>query len=189
MAARTGVRCAGAMIFASALLVGVDVFGRQFFSFSVGGADELSGYAFAVATSWALAFALLERANVRVDALYIRLPRAVAALLDLSALLLLGLFVGLLAFFAGKVLQDSLLFAARANTPLGTPLWIPQLLWLLGFGLFLFAWLPLLLRAALALAAGDLALVHRLAGARSIREDAQAELSQAVRSQPLKRDT
>jgi TRAP-type mannitol/chloroaromatic compound transport system permease small subunit len=173
--ARWAVRCAGAAIFASAALVSVDVLGRKFFSVSVGGADEISGYAFAIATSWALAFVLLERANVRVDALYIHLPKPLTALLDLLALLTLGLFVLTLGWFAGKVLEDSLLFATRANTPLGTPLWVPQLLWLLGFGLFAFAWLPLVLRVTLALFGGDLAQVRALAGARTLAEDAAAE--------------
>lgn len=174
---RWTVRCAGAAIFVSAALVSVDVLGRKFLSLSVGGADELSGYAFAIATSWALAFVLLERANVRVDALYIHLPKPVTALLDLVALLMLGLFVLLLGWFAGKVLEDSLLFATKANTPLGTPLWIPQSLWLIGFGLFAFAWLPLVLRVALALLSGDLAQVRALAGARNVQEEAAAEVS------------
>lgn len=172
---RWAVRCAGGAIFAGAALVSVDVLARKFFSLSVGGADEISGYAFAIATSWALAFVLLERANVRVDALYIHLPRPVSALLDLLALLTLGLFVLTLGWFAGKVLEDSLLFATKANTPLGTPLWFPQLLWLLGFGLFAFAWLPLVLRVALALVTGDVSRVRALAGARTLAEDAAAE--------------
>ncbi len=174
---RWAVRCAGAAIFLSAALVSVDVLARKFLSLSVGGADEVSGYAFAIATSWALAFVLLERANVRVDALYIHLPKPLTALLDLLALLTLGLFVLTLGWFAGKVLEDSLLFATKANTPLGTPLWFPQMLWLLGFGLFAFAWVPLVLRVMLALATGDLTQVRALAGARTLAEDAAAEVA------------
>jgi TRAP-type mannitol/chloroaromatic compound transport system permease small subunit len=174
---RWAARCAGAAIFVSAAVVSVDVLGRKFLSLSVGGADEISGYAFAIATSWALAFVLLERANVRVDALYIHLPKPVMALLDLVALLMLGLFVLLLGWFAGRVLEDSLLFATKANTPLGTPQWIPQSLWLAGFGLFAFAWLPLVLRVALALLAGDVAQIRALAGARTLEEDAAAEVA------------
>lgn len=169
------VRAGGALMFVSAFMVGIDVILRKTLSWSLGGADELSGYAFAIATSWSLAFTLLQRANVRVDALYARLPRPAAAVLDLIALLALGFFVGLLMWFAAAVLQDSLRFATRANTPLAVPQWIPQSLWLAGFVLFVFAWLPLVLRCALAFGRGDLATVRTLAGARTLAEDASGE--------------
>lgn len=170
----------GALMLAAALLVSGDVIARKLFVVSLGGADELSGYAFAIGTTWALAFTLLQRANVRVDALYIRLPRPVCAVLDIFALLSLGLFVGLLTWQAWAVLETSVAFSARATTPLATPLWIPQSLWLIGLLLFAFTWIPLLLRTVGALLGGDLATVGRLAGARSIEEDAAAEASHTV---------
>ncbi|MEM7296313.1 MAG: TRAP transporter small permease subunit, partial [Pseudomonadota bacterium] len=46
----------GILILGSAGLVTVEVFGRKLFNYSIGGADELSGYAFAVATTFGLAF-------------------------------------------------------------------------------------------------------------------------------------
>lgn len=180
------VRIAGAMMLAAAILVSVDVLLRKFATLTVGGADELSGYAFAVGTSWALAFTLLRRANVRVDALYARLPERVAAMLDLLSLLSLLVFVGYLTWRASLVLQDSLLFSARATTPLATPLWIPQSLWLVGFGLFLFTILPLITTVALALVRGDRVTVRRLAGARTLEEEAVEERSHTLGlQQPL----
>ncbi len=98
------VRAGGALMFVSAFMVGFDVIARKAIGWSLGGSDELSGYAFAIATSWSLAFALLQRANVRIDALYIHLPRPAAAAIDLLSLLTLGLFVGLLMWFAAAVL-------------------------------------------------------------------------------------
>jgi TRAP-type mannitol/chloroaromatic compound transport system permease small subunit len=180
------VRIAGAMMLAAAILVSVDVLLRKFATLTVGGADELSGYAFAVGTSWALAFTLLRRANVRVDALYARLPERLAAMLDLLSLLSLLVFVGYLTWRASLVLQDSLLFSARATTPLATPLWIPQSLWLVGFGLFLFTILPLIATVALALVRGDRVTVRRLAGARTLEEEAVEERSHTLGlQQPL----
>src|SRR3546814_17056472 len=67
--------------------------------------DLLSGYAFAIGTAWALGFTLLRRANVRVDALYTRLPAALCAVLDIVALLSLALFLGLLTWQAWSVLD------------------------------------------------------------------------------------
>jgi TRAP-type mannitol/chloroaromatic compound transport system permease small subunit len=179
------VRIAGAMMLAAAVLVSADVLLRKFASVTIGGADELSGYAFAVGTSWALAFTLLRRANVRVDALYARLPERVAAALDLLALVSLLVFVGYLTWRASLVLQDSLLFSARATTPLATPLWIPQSLWLVGFGLFLFTIVPLIAAVALALVRGDRTTIRRLAGARTLEEEAAEEKSHTAGLQPL----
>ncbi|WP_298722038.1 TRAP transporter small permease [uncultured Ferrovibrio sp.] len=175
----------GALVLASAILVSVDVLIRKLFLISMGGADELSGYAFAIGTTWALAFTLLRRANVRVDALYTRLPQPVCAVLDIAALISLGLFIALLTWQAWSVLDTSLAFDARATTPLATPLWMPQILWLLGLILFMFTLIPLLLRAFFALLGGDLATVRRLAGARTIEEDAADEAAHTASLKPL----
>ena len=68
--ARGGAWFGGALILAAAVLVAADVVIRNLFVVSVGGSDELAGYALAVGSAWALAFALLERAHVRIDVLY-----------------------------------------------------------------------------------------------------------------------
>lgn len=172
---RYAIWIGGALVLASAFLVSVDVLLRKLLLISIGGADELSGYAFAIGTAWAFAFTLLRRANVRVDALYTRLPRAICAALDIVALLSLGGFLLLLTWQAWDVLDTSISFGARATTPLQTPLWMPQSLWVIGLALFLFTLLPLLLRALFALLGGDLDTVRRLAGARTIEEDAADE--------------
>lgn len=172
---RYAVWFGGALILASAFLVSIDVLLRKLLLISLGGADELSGYAFAIGTAWALSFTLLRRANVRVDALYSRLPARVCAVLDIIALASLGIFIGLLTQQAWDVLATSISFQARATTPLQTPLWMPQSLWVIGLGLFLFTLAPLLLRSLLALLSGDLTTVRRLAGARTIEEDAAEE--------------
>jgi len=167
----------GGFILASAGMIATEVLLRKLLLVSLGGADEISGYAFAVGTSWALAFTLLERANVRVDALYMRFAGRVRACCDVLALASLALFVGLLGWHALHTLAASVQYASRATTPLATPLWIPQGLWVAGFGLFLFCAAPLILRSLLALIAGDFVTVRRLAGARTVQEDAAQESS------------
>lgn len=165
----------GALLLASATLVSVDVTIRKAFTLSVGGADELSGYAFAIGIAWAFPFALLRRANVRIDALYQHLPARVAAALDIVALVALAVFVTVLTRYAWEVLAASWNLAALSNSELKMPLWIPQGLWFAGLALFFLTTATLTLRAALALLAGDLATVRALAGARSIVEEAADE--------------
>jgi TRAP-type mannitol/chloroaromatic compound transport system permease small subunit len=165
----------GALLLASATLVSVDVTIRKLFSLSVGGADEISGYAFAIGVAWAFPFALLRRANVRIDALYQHMPARVAAALDLLALIALAVFVTVLTRYAWEVVAGSWRLGALSNSQLKVPLWIPQGLWFLGLALFFATVAMLTLRTALALVSGDLATVRKLAGPRSIQEEAADE--------------
>lgn len=175
--ARLGAWFGGALIIAAALLVGVEVVIRKSFSLTIGGADELSGYALAISTSWALAFALLERAHIRIDSLYVHLPAWLRAALDLLGLVLFTAFIALIAWYGFRVLETSYGLGAHSLSPLGTPVVVPQLLWVLGFVMFLWVALLLCARVLNALIAGDLAGVRRLIGSRSVTEELEAELA------------
>ena len=177
----------GALLLLAAITVSVDVLARKLFSFSLGGADELSGYAFAIGTAWAFAFALLRRANVRVDALYQHLPMKLCALLDILALLALGWFVAYLAYYGWQVLETSWTLSARSNSALKMPLWIPQSLWFAGLAAFAGTLVLLLARSLQALLAGDWNTIHGLLGARSIKEDAEEEAAYAREMEKLRR--
>jgi TRAP-type mannitol/chloroaromatic compound transport system permease small subunit len=176
--ARAGAWFGGILLIAAALLVGVEVVIRKAFSVSVGGADELAGYALAVSTSWALAFTLLERAHIRIDSLYMHLPVRLCALLDIAGLMLLTAFFALITWYGFGVFQTSWTLGARSMSPLGTPLIVPQLLWVLGLAMFLAIAVLLLARALVALIAGDLASVRRLVGSRTLREEVAAEVGE-----------
>src|SRR3546814_20364199 len=79
----------GAGLLFAAVMVSVDVVLRDLFATTIGGADEISGYIFAVSTAFALPYALLHRVNVRIDAFYVNFPtrgRAVLALFSASVL-------------------------------------------------------------------------------------------------------
>src|SRR5690554_7530024 len=126
---RVAIWVAGSLTLASALYITADVITRKFFSIALGGSDELSGYAFAISISWALAFATLQRANIRIDALYQMLPTRLCALLDWVALVALGIFIAFMTYYASDVAMTSWTRNATANTAMGTPLWIPQFVW------------------------------------------------------------
>ena len=120
------------MLAATALFVIADITLRQF-GRSLGGSDELSGYAMAITASWGLGYALLERAHVRIDLVHRRLPGAGRAALDIASIAALAATAALVAFQCWPVLEKSLSRGSRANTPLETPLWIPQSLWFGGW--------------------------------------------------------
>lgn len=165
----------GAITLASVLLICFDVIVRKFFGFTTGGADELSGYAFAISTSWSLAFVVLHRGNVRVDALYQLFPVRVSAVLDWLSLVALGVFMVFLTYYASFVVDTSWVQNSAANTPLATPLWIPQGLWFLGLVWMCLVLALMLVRASAALVTGDLTAIKDLCGVRSAEEEAQEE--------------
>jgi len=178
---RAAVWAGGALTLASVFLITGDVLARKLFNVTMGGADELSGYAFAISTAWALAFATLERANVRVDVLYERLPVRLAAVLDWVALVALGVFMAYLTRHAWGVVEMSWQQDAAANTPLATPLWIPQGLWFMGLAWMCVVLALMLLRASLALVTGDLATLRAICGVRSAQEEAADEAAAGER--------
>lgn len=165
----------GALTLASVAVICFDVIIRKFLGFTIGGSDELSGYAFAISTSWSLAFVVLRRGNVRIDVLYQLLPVRVTAILDWISLVALGVFLVLLTYYASFVFETSWVQNSAANTPLATPLWIPQGLWVIGLAWMCVVLALMLVRASTALVTGDLAVVKELCGLRSSEEEAQEE--------------
>jgi TRAP-type C4-dicarboxylate transport system permease small subunit len=177
--ARAGVWLGGTLILLAAVLIGVDVVLRRFFAASLGGADELAGYALSIGTSWSLAAALLDRAHIRIDSFYMLLPGWPRAALDLFGLVL---FVGLFALVGWHgigVLQQSWASGSRSQSALETPLILPQALWLAGLGVFVAIGLALFLVAAGRLFAGDRAEAGRLVGTRSAQEEVEEEMRAA----------
>jgi TRAP-type C4-dicarboxylate transport system permease small subunit len=178
--ARAGALGGGLLILAAALLVSVDVTLRKLLSVTLGGADELSGYALAIGSTWSFAFVLLARGHVRIDALYQLLPRKWAAACDVIAIVALLVFASLIAWHGAGTLAQSWQLGARSNSALAVPLALPQALWWIGYVGFVVCAALLLVRAAAALLAGDLAGANRLIGARSIEEEAADELANAL---------
>lgn len=178
---RLAIWVAGSLTLISALYVTVDVILRKLTNSGLGGADELSGYAFAISISWAFAFATLQRANIRIDALYQLLPVSVSALLDWLALVGLGVFFAYLTFYAYDVALTSWTNQSTANTAMGTPLWIPQFLWVAGLIWMCLVLALMLLRSSLALVTGDLEGIKAVCGMRSTQEEAREEAESGAR--------
>ncbi len=144
----------GTLIVLSSLLVTLEVFLRKIFNISLGGADELSGYAFAVATAFSLAYALFERAHIRVDALFNVMPQKIRPFVNFLGLILLIGFAFVIIFTAASLVGDTLENGSRSITPMRVPLAIPQIPWLFGWVFFVFSGVLL----------GLVALKHHLAG-------------------------
>jgi TRAP-type C4-dicarboxylate transport system permease small subunit len=175
-ASLVGVWFGGTLVIAAAALIGVDVAMRKFLNLSIGGADELSGYALAIGTTWSLGFTLLHRAHIRIDSLYVKFPEPLRALLDVAGLAGFIAIFGLIAWYGWGMAADSASMDARSLSRLSTPLAIPQFLWFAGLVMFLCIAATLLANAVWSLARGDFAGVQRIAGSRSIKEEIADEL-------------
>jgi TRAP-type C4-dicarboxylate transport system permease small subunit len=139
----------GIVLLACAGFVLLDIILRRFGS-SFGGTDEISGYVMAIATSWGMAFTLLELGHVRIDILRTRTGPFGRAIFDLFAMTMMAGTVTLIAVKCWPVLSRSLVNSSRANTPLETPLAWVQTPWFAGWIWFaIVAWLTLLAAAML----------------------------------------
>ncbi len=165
----------GSLIILSAFMVTLEVFLRKVFNISLGGADELSGYAFGIATSFSLAYALFERAHIRVDALFNVMPKSLRPIVNFLGLILLLGFALVIVLTVWDMVGDTLKHGSRSITPMRVPLALPQIPWLLGWMFFIFSGVLLGLVALKRLFAGDHAGVNNLIGIKTVDEQIEDE--------------
>lgn len=170
----------GAGLLIVAGLVVFEIFARRMLGFAITGVDEISGFAYAVAMAWGFAFTLFDRAHIRVDVVYVRLPRVVQRVLDVVAILgLLGL-MAFLSLRALALLRKSVRLDAVSNSPLQVPMWIPQSLWFAGLAFFVLCLFVLALRATIALLRGRLDIVEAIAHAPDVTRPLAADDEEAL---------
>ncbi len=133
---RIGALICGYLLLALSLLVGVEVISRKLFGFSLQGADELGGYVLAITGAVGFSYALICRAHTRIDVFLTRMPKAVQTILNLVAMFSITAFAVFMAWQAASAFAETLEYGSIANSPLATPLWIPQSIWLGGLLIF-----------------------------------------------------
>lgn len=170
------VQVGGWALMAAALLVTYDVITRKIFNISIAGADEISGYVFAVATASAYSYALLTRANIRIDFIYNLMPDRAQRLLDIVGMAVLAGFFAVICYHAWALVADAYAFNSRSITPLQTPLIIPQALWFTALSFALLTAVTLLTLAIAAMVRGDLGAVKSLIGIPSLDEEIAEEM-------------
>ncbi|MCO6416861.1 TRAP transporter small permease [Siccirubricoccus sp. KC 17139] len=159
----------------SALTV-VEIFCRKFLSVSLQGVDEIGAYTLAVFSTLSFAHALLVKSHTRVDFLLGHMPGPVRAVLNALAYVLLAALAIYGAWRGWAVLEESLEFQSHANSPLQTPLWLPQSAWLAGLVAFAIAAGAFAAHAVLLLLT-DWRRVNRLYGPLTLEEEVATEAS------------
>lgn len=170
-------RVGGVFLLLAAFLVSTEILGRKFLLLPFNVGTELSTYALAVGASWSFAQALLQRAHVRIDFIRRLLPLPARTFLDLLALASLAVLGLVLSWHVWGTVQTSWSLGARENTPLATPLVIPQLLWFWGIAWFAAVAIVETLRACSALLRGDTSALNRIAAPLGADDELEEVLS------------
>jgi TRAP-type C4-dicarboxylate transport system permease small subunit len=175
-ATRAAVIVCGWWLLAMVALTCLEILGRKFFAFSFQAVDELGAYTLAITSAFGFTLTLLNRGHTRVDFMMGRLTAGARAWLNAAAMLALAALALFAAWRGIAVLTESLEFKSTATTPLQTPLWIPQSLWLAGMLLFAFA-ASVLAGHALSLLFSDQAKLNKLYGPMTLDEEIQHEVA------------
>jgi TRAP-type C4-dicarboxylate transport system permease small subunit len=168
----------GAIMIVLSLLVTVETVVRKVFSISLGGVDELSGYAIAIGAPLAFAVASLEHSHIRINLLYAKLPAQAQAILNVLAVLSIATAALFFALFASRTLTDTIEYKSIAQTPWATPLVYPQSIWLVSMVVFAAIACLLALLALRALVSGRIGDLAAKFGPERVEDELSAELEQ-----------
>lgn len=126
----------GYAILGVAVFVSLEVVLRRTVGISLQGADEFGGYALAAAAAFGFSYTLMMRGHTRIELVTERLPKPLAGLLNLLAMLAIAFMAVFLAFRGWAVMLESIEFRTLSGTPSRTKLWVPQAVWVGGLILF-----------------------------------------------------
>lgn len=164
----------GALLLLCAILVSLDVVFRALLKVTYFESFELSTYAFAIATSLGMSYALASRAHIRIEAAYMLLPARVRGWLDVAAYAVLAVCAGVLLYWCGEAVWSNYESGARSNSSLAVPLAIPQGLWLLGLAWFALLAVLYALHGLVLCLRGRAEGAHQKLGVSSLEEEIQA---------------
>lgn len=167
----------GAIMIVLSLAIAAETILRKFFSFSLGGVDELGGYAVAVVAPLTFLVAAQQQAHIRINVLHARLPQSLRGLLNVVSAACLSLLAMFLLYFTWKTVADTLAYRSIAQTPWATPLIYPQSLWLAAMATFTAGAVVIAARALAALIKGNWLVLDRQFGPGSATDELEAELS------------
>ncbi|MDO6721676.1 TRAP transporter small permease [Celeribacter halophilus] len=167
----------GLMMTALCVVISIETILRKVFNYSLEGVDELSGYAIAIGAPLCFAIAAIEQSHIRINLLYMRLPRGIQAALNVVAAGLLAVLSLYLLFFTFRTVGETRLFGSVAQTPWMTPLIWPQTVWLIGMLVFAVPVVWLAVRVVLLAIQRDTNAIISNFGPDAVEDELAAELS------------
>jgi TRAP-type C4-dicarboxylate transport system permease small subunit len=174
--ARVAAILCGYAVLLLSVLVSIDIVGRKLFSFTFQGTDDLGGYVLAIIAVVGASYTMAMRGHTRVDVFLVRMSAGWQRVLNVVAMVTMAGFAAFAAWRGLDVLQESIEFQSVASNPLQTPLWQPQLLWVIGLALFALISLSYAIHSVVLLARGSDEL-NRLYGPATAQDELEAELT------------
>jgi TRAP-type C4-dicarboxylate transport system permease small subunit len=174
--ARVAAIVCGYAVLLLSLAVSVEIIGRKLFAHSFPGTDDIGGYVLAVVAIVGASYTMAKRGHTRVDIFLVKMPSSWQRVLNVLAMVSMAAFATFAAWRGSTVLLESIEFQSVASNPLQTPLWQPQVLWLIGLVLFALISLAYALHSLLLFVRGDPKL-NRFYGPASVQDELEAELT------------
>lgn len=175
--ARYMALAAGYGVLGLSILITCEVLMRRFFNVSLQGGDEFGGYVLAVLAAFGFAHTWLERAHTRVEILLERSRGTLRSILDVLAVLSITAMAVFMAWRAWTTLLESLEYGSLSGTPMMTPLWQPQALWVAGLSVFALVTVATAIHAVLLLIRGS-SLLSQFYGAKTVDEELREQTDQ-----------
>lgn len=170
----TVIAC-GWWLIALSVITCIEMLGRKLLGFSLQGVDEIGSYTYGIVGAFGFAYTLITRSHTRVDFLLSRFAPRPRSLLNLLAMLSLTAFALLCLWRGAHVVLDSIDLGSTAATPLATPMWIPQSIWLAGYAMFALVAAWAAIDAARLFIRGDTAALNQRFGPQTLEEEIEAE--------------
>lgn len=167
----------GAIMILLSFAIAAETILRKFFSLSLGGIDEIGGYAVAIVAPLAFLVTALEQAHIRINILHAKLSLGARAFLNAASAVSLALLALFLLYFTVQTVRETLAYNSIAQTPWATPLIYPQTIWLCAMLVFAAGATVLAARSVLLLARGEFKVLDRRFGPGSAEEELEAELA------------
>ncbi len=180
---------AGYALLFQAFATATEIISRKLFNYSFQGIDEIGGYVLAITASFGFGYAALTRSHTRVDFILLLVPAKIRAAVHVISAILMALIAAGMLWYAIQAITETLEYQSIANSPLETPIWIPQSIWLIGFVVFAVVACYLAFRAVVLFACNDLQTLERELGTASAEEEVDAledELAMLNHSQSIK---
>lgn len=149
---------------------------RKFFSISLGGVDELGGYALAIAALLAFLVTAVEQAHIRINILHSKMGIKARGVLNFISIFSLAAFALFLLYFSVSTVLETIAYQSIAQTPWATPLIYPQAAWLVATATFFVGTLVLAGRAFTLLLQADWKALDRKFGPSTPEDELQEEL-------------
>jgi TRAP-type mannitol/chloroaromatic compound transport system permease small subunit len=153
----------------------VEMVSRKLFAFSLQGVDEVGGYTLAIVGAIGFSYTLITRGHTRIDFLVSKMPERARSVLNMLAMVTLA---GMVVFAVSRgwvVLSESIEFQSHSTTPLQTPMWVPQSMWLTGWALFAVVAVTMAVHSLALLLRGRHAELNKAYGPQTLEEEIESE--------------